>query len=69
MEIQETFLYQKQIVEYMSSSDSSGGPMSEAGLVRYFDSEDSNAILFDPRTVLATAIATGFLVMFLQIFI
>lgn len=54
----------------MSSSGSSGGGlMSEAGLVRYFDSEDSNAILFDPRTVLAVSVLAGFIVMLANIFV
>ncbi|MFD1587743.1 preprotein translocase subunit Sec61beta [Halorientalis brevis] len=36
----------------MSSQDG-GGLMSSAGLVRYFDAEDRNAIRIDPRTVVA----------------
>ncbi len=42
----------------MSSSDS-GGLMSSAGLVRYFDAEDRNAIRMDPRTVMAFGILFG----------
>lgn len=33
--------------------------MSSAGLVRYFDAEDRNAITMDPRTVLAFGILFG----------
>ena len=45
----------------MSSSDGSG-LMSSAGLVRYFDAEDSNAIRIDPRTVVAIGAVFGALV-------
>jgi len=37
----------------MSSGQNSGGLMSSAGLVRYFDAEDRNTIRLDPRTVVA----------------
>ncbi len=40
--------------------------MSSAGLVRYFDSEDQNAIRLDPRTVVAAGILFGVLVMVLR---
>jgi preprotein translocase subunit Sec61beta len=39
------------------SSDS--GLMSSAGLVRYFDAEDSNALTLDPRTVIAFGVLFG----------
>jgi preprotein translocase subunit Sec61beta len=42
----------------MSGSDS-GGLMSSAGLVRYFDAEDRNAINIDPKTVMAFGIFFG----------
>jgi len=42
----------------MSSGDS-GGLMSSAGLVRYFDSEDRNAIRIDPKTVIAFCLLFG----------
>ncbi|MFB6162639.1 MAG: preprotein translocase subunit Sec61beta [Halococcoides sp.] len=45
------------------SSDDSGGLMSSAGLVRYFDAEDSNAIEMDPRTIVALGVATGAVVL------
>lgn len=43
-------------------NDDSGGLMSSAGLVRYFDAEDSNAIQIDPRTIVALGVATGLIV-------
>ncbi|GAB3671189.1 preprotein translocase subunit Sec61beta [Halopiger thermotolerans] len=49
----------------MDSGQNSGGLMSSAGLVRYFDSEDSNAILINPKTVIATGVLLGVLVQLL----
>ena len=49
----------------MSSDDS--GLMSSAGLVRYFDAEDSNAIRIDPKTIVAFGALFGVLVMVLNI--
>ncbi|MCU4716752.1 MULTISPECIES: preprotein translocase subunit Sec61beta [Halapricum] len=49
----------------MSSSDS-GGLMSSAGLVRYFDAEDRNAITMDPRSVVAFGAMFGVLVLVLN---
>ena len=43
----------------MSSGQNSGGLMSSAGLVRYFDAEDRNAIRLDPKTVVAFGILFG----------
>jgi len=43
----------------MSSNDDSGGLMSSAGLVRYFDAEDRNAIHIDPKTVVAWGLVFG----------
>jgi preprotein translocase subunit Sec61beta len=51
----------------MSSGQNSGGLMSSAGLVRYFDAEDQNAIRIDPKTVVAFGVAFGILVMVLRI--
>ncbi|MFB6087559.1 MAG: preprotein translocase subunit Sec61beta [Haloarculaceae archaeon] len=48
------------------SSDDSGGLMSSAGLVRYFDAEDKNAIRLDPRTVVAGGAFFGLLVLVLN---
>ncbi|AFK18138.2 preprotein translocase subunit Sec61beta [Haloferax mediterranei ATCC 33500] len=43
----------------MSKGQNSGGLMSSAGLVRYFDAEDRNAIRVDPKTVVATGALFG----------
>lgn len=40
--------------------------MSNAGLVRYFDSEDQNAFQIDPKTVLAAGAVSGVGVMLLH---
>jgi len=50
----------------MSSSDG-GGLMSSAGLVRYFDAEDRNAIRIDPRTVVAFGAFFGIVIQILNI--
>ena len=49
----------------MSGSDS-GGLMSSAGLVRYFDAEDKNTIRFDPRSVVAFGVLFGIMVLLLN---
>jgi preprotein translocase subunit Sec61beta len=49
----------------MSSSDG-GGLMSSAGLVRYFDAEDRNAIKIDPKTVVAFGAMVGILIVMLN---
>jgi preprotein translocase subunit Sec61beta len=36
-----------------------GGPMSSAGLVRYYESEDKNAIHIPPRSVIAACIVSA----------
>ncbi|MFP4530583.1 MAG: preprotein translocase subunit Sec61beta [Halodesulfurarchaeum sp.] len=51
----------------MSSGKNSGGLMSSAGLVRYFDSESSNSIAMDPKTVIAFGALFGILVRILTI--
>jgi preprotein translocase subunit Sec61beta len=56
-------------VEDMSSGKNSGGLMSSAGLVRYFDSEDPNAVQIDPRSVVATGVFFGLAVLLLQFFV
>jgi preprotein translocase subunit Sec61beta len=50
----------------MSSNDG-GGLMSSAGLVRYFDAEDRNAIKIDPKTIVAFGALFGVLVLVLNI--
>jgi preprotein translocase subunit Sec61beta len=52
----------------MSSSDG-GGLMSSAGLVRYFDAEDNNAIRIDPRTIIAFGVLFGALILVLNAFV
>jgi len=50
------------------SSDGGSGLMSSAGLVRYFDAEDRNAIRFDPRTVIAFGVLFGVGIELLNLF-
>lgn len=42
----------------MSSGENTGGLMSNAGLVRYYE-EDGSEITFDPRTVAAGSALIG----------
>lgn len=51
----------------MSSGENTGGLMSSAGLVRYFDAEDNNAIRMDPRSVMAFGVLFGILVQLLNL--
>ncbi|GAA0248605.1 preprotein translocase subunit Sec61beta [Haladaptatus pallidirubidus] len=51
----------------MSSGQNSGGLMSSAGLVRYFDAEDRNAIRINPKTVFAFGILFGILIMVMNV--
>lgn len=51
----------------MSSGENSGGLMSSAGLVRYFDAENENTIQLDPKTVIGFGIFFGILVRILTI--
>lgn len=46
---------------------SGGGLMSSAGLVRYFDAEDQNAIRIDPKTVVAFSVVLGVLIQVLNL--
>jgi len=41
--------------------------MSSAGLVRYFDSDDRNAITINPKTVLAFCVLFGVFVQILSL--
>ncbi|MFB6084900.1 MAG: preprotein translocase subunit Sec61beta [Halorientalis sp.] len=50
----------------MSSNDG-GGLMSSAGLVRYFDAEDNNAIRINPKTVVAFGAFFGTFVLVLNL--
>lgn len=49
------------------SGQNSGGLMSSAGLVRYFDAEDSKAPQMDPRSVVAFGVILGVFVQLLAI--
>ena len=51
----------------MSSGQNSGGLMSSAGLVRYFDAEDRNAIRVDPKTVVAFGVLFGLFIQVLNV--
>ncbi|MDG5778791.1 preprotein translocase subunit Sec61beta [Haloarculaceae archaeon H-GB2-1] len=48
------------------SSSQGGGLMSSAGLVRYFDAEESNTIRIDPKTIIAFGSLFGILVLVLN---
>jgi preprotein translocase subunit Sec61beta len=50
------------------SNDDSGGLMSSAGLVRYFDAEDRNSIHIDPKTMVAWGVLFGVVVQMLNAF-
>jgi preprotein translocase subunit Sec61beta len=52
----------------MSSGDSGSGLMSSAGLVRYFESEDQNGLVMDPKTIVAFSTLLGVFVLFLNAF-
>lgn len=49
------------------SGENTGGLMSSAGLVRYFDADDRNALAMDPKSVMAFAVLLGVLVQTLSI--
>ncbi len=51
----------------MSSGQNTGGLMSSAGLVRYFDAEGRNAIRMDPKSVVAFGLLLGVFVRMLAI--
>jgi preprotein translocase subunit Sec61beta len=51
----------------MSGRQNSGGLMSSAGLVRYFDAEDRNAVRLDPKTIVAFGVLFGVLVQILNL--
>jgi len=51
----------------MSSGGSSGGLMSSAGLVRYFDAEDRNAVRINPKTVIAFCLLFGIFIQLLTL--
>jgi len=49
----------------MDKGQNTGGLMSSAGLVRYFDSEDNKAIRIDPKTIIVFGVLLGVLVQLL----
>ncbi len=49
----------------MDKGQNTGGLMSSAGLVRYFDAEDSNAIRIDPKTIIVFGLLLGVFVQLL----
>ncbi|GAB3702760.1 MULTISPECIES: preprotein translocase subunit Sec61beta [Halorubrum] len=51
----------------MSSGSNSGGLMSSAGLVRYFDNQGRDAITMNPKTVLAFCVLFGVFVQILSL--
>ena len=54
----DTFKSHKNIGISMAKKKESSGLVSSAGLMRYYDSEET-AILVDPKTVVSIAIAVG----------
>jgi preprotein translocase subunit Sec61beta len=50
----------------MSKGQNSGGLMSSAGLVRYFDAEDRNAIRLDPKAIVAAGTLFGISILVLN---
>ena len=53
----------------MDRGQNTGGLMSSAGLVRYFDSEDRNAITMDPKSVVAFSVLFGVFILMLNILV
>jgi len=50
----------------MDKGQNTGGLMSSAGLVRYFDSEDNKAIRIDPKTIIVFGLLLGVVVQVLS---
>ncbi|MGA2884231.1 MAG: preprotein translocase subunit Sec61beta [Halobacteriota archaeon] len=44
----------------------SAGPMSSAGLVRYYESEDKNAIHVNPRSILIACVLSAAIILALN---
>ncbi|HYC19478.1 MAG: preprotein translocase subunit Sec61beta [Halobacteriota archaeon] len=42
------------------------GPMSSAGLVRYYESEDKNAIHINPRSILVACVLSAAIILALN---
>lgn len=49
------------------SGENNPGLMSSAGLIRYFDSEDTNSPTMDPKTVMAFSVLVGVFVQLLNV--
>lgn len=49
------------------SGENQGGLISSAGLVRYFDTQDRNAITIDPKTLIAFCVLFGVFVQLLSL--
>jgi len=52
-------------MEFMAKKKEGSGLMSSAGLMRYYDSEET-AILIEPKTVVIVALVAGVLVLILN---
>ena len=52
----------------MAKTDNQAGLMSSAGIMRYFEAEDS-AIKLDPKTVVIFAIALGIVVLAMNYYV
>lgn len=52
----------------MAKKESGSGLMSSAGLMRYFEAEES-AIKIDPKTVVIASVALGAIVFVLNVFV
>lgn len=53
----------------MDRGQNTGGLMSSAGLVRYFESEDRNALTLDPKTVIAFGVLFGVFIQLLNVLV
>lgn len=51
------------------SSNNDSGLMSSAGLVRYFDSDDKNAIQIKHKTIVAAGILFGVFIQMIHLFV
>lgn len=56
-----------QALDMGARGENNPGLMSSAGLVRYFDAEDRNAITMDPKTIMAFSVLFGVFVQILHV--
>ncbi len=61
--IYDTFKCYKNISKLMAKKKEGSGLMSSAGLMRYYDSEET-ATLVDPKTVVIISVAAGLAILF-----